>query len=188
MELETDKVTVEIAAPASGTLIEVLKAGERRSQPGRGARALEPGGRIDGARGCRGPRCVRGAARRGAAGKRRLARGAERRRGMPNSESLGAAAAARTCASRRGEIDGTGRDGRVTAQDVTRHVAQTAPASADAATRVSSCADFWQGNRCSGRRREHACCAQRHPPPRGRAHGAQPQRERRTSRRCSKRT
>ncbi len=47
LELETDKVTVEIAAPADGTLIEILKQVNAEVCTGRGARSPKPAGRVN---------------------------------------------------------------------------------------------------------------------------------------------
>jgi 2-oxoglutarate dehydrogenase E2 component (dihydrolipoamide succinyltransferase) len=118
VELETDKVTVEVPAPASGVLIEVLKPENAEVSPDEVLARLRLPGET-----------------------------------AQSTESKAPAAAAtiessRTPANARadsellspsvrrllhehdiapGAIDGTGRNGRVTAQDVTRHVSQTAP-------------------------------------------------------------
>jgi 2-oxoglutarate dehydrogenase E2 component (dihydrolipoamide succinyltransferase) len=111
VELETDKVTVEIPAPVSGTLIEVLKpvnaevspdevlarlrpAGERISAPAVASSAMTPA--IDP------PASTAG-------GTQALLSPSVRR--LLREHSIAA-----------GDIIGTGRNGRVTAQDVIRHV------------------------------------------------------------------
>ncbi|HMH87369.1 MAG TPA: 2-oxo acid dehydrogenase subunit E2 [Steroidobacteraceae bacterium] len=116
VELETDKVTVEIPAPVSGTLIEVLKevdaevspdevlarlslAGESALPKELGAPEATP--KIDS------PRISAAAG----AGQEPLSPSVRR---LLREHSIAA-----------GDINGTGRNGRVTAQDVTRHAART---------------------------------------------------------------
>jgi 2-oxoglutarate dehydrogenase E2 component (dihydrolipoamide succinyltransferase) len=115
VELETDKVTVEVAAPASGTLIEVLKAVSAEVSPDEVLARLQLAGEP-------------------------VVAIAESRPAATRSESPAATPASRAGAEllspsvRRllqehslapTDIDGTGRNGRVTAQDVARHVSQT---------------------------------------------------------------
>ena len=113
LEITTDKVTVEIAAPASGVLREILKSADQPIQAG------EVLGRIEvGAVEAAGHAKADGAA--------------------PARESTAAgapAAAALTAAVRRllaehglepSAISGTGRGGRITVQDVEAHVASRA--------------------------------------------------------------
>jgi len=118
VELETDKVTVEIPAPVSGTLIEVLKpvnaevspdevlarlrlAGDEISAPPVAASAVTSD--IEG----RPPALSAG-------GTQELLSPSVRR--LLREHSIAA-----------GDINGTGRNGRVTAQDVTRYVSQPRP-------------------------------------------------------------
>jgi 2-oxoglutarate dehydrogenase E2 component (dihydrolipoamide succinyltransferase) len=136
VELETDKVTVEIPAPADGTLIEVLKpvnaevipdevlarlslrSQSTRLQESSVSAAIEPS---------RLPQA--------------LPEARDSRR--PLSPSVRRLLQEHSIAAT--EIDGTGRDGRITAQDVTRHVADaalrvpvaTAPAASAAPGQVS---------------------------------------------------
>jgi 2-oxoglutarate dehydrogenase E2 component (dihydrolipoamide succinyltransferase) len=115
VELETDKVTVEIPAPVSGTLIEVLKpvnaevspdevlarlrlADDEISAPPVAASAV-----TSDIEGRPSPLTAGGAQELLSPSVRRLLR----------EHSIAA-----------GDINGTGRNGRVTAQDVTRHVSQ----------------------------------------------------------------
>jgi 2-oxoglutarate dehydrogenase E2 component (dihydrolipoamide succinyltransferase) len=115
VELETDKVTVEIPSPVSGTLIEVLKpvnaevspdevlarlrlAGEEISAPAVAASAVTS--TIESP-----PPALN------AGGSQELLSPSVRR--LLREHSIAA-----------GDINGTGRNGRVTAQDVTRHVSQ----------------------------------------------------------------
>jgi 2-oxoglutarate dehydrogenase E2 component (dihydrolipoamide succinyltransferase) len=137
VELETDKVTVEVPAPASGTLIEVLKAESAEVSPDEVlARLRLPGDSTQS-----------------------TASTASTPSSAPASmENSPASANTRTDSEllspsvRRllhehdiapGAINGTGRNGRVTAQDVTRHVSQTAHASQ--ATQASQATHVSQG-------------------------------------------
>jgi 2-oxoglutarate dehydrogenase E2 component (dihydrolipoamide succinyltransferase) len=97
LELETDKVTVEVPAPASGTLIEVLKPVNTEVSPDEVLARLQLNAD---------PRQPPAAA---TPGDERLS---------PSVRRL-----MREHALAPGAIVGTGRDGRVTAEDVTRHVA-----------------------------------------------------------------
>jgi 2-oxoglutarate dehydrogenase E2 component (dihydrolipoamide succinyltransferase) len=137
VELETDKVTVEIPAPADGTLIEVLKQVNAEVLQDEILARLS----LDSAA----PPLAKSAPSTVAASP-----------AMPQrTEALAEALAARKALSpsvRRllkshsiaaTEIEGTGRDGRITAQDVTRHVAAKqspaqlrAPAAQPGQTRV----------------------------------------------------
>jgi 2-oxoglutarate dehydrogenase E2 component (dihydrolipoamide succinyltransferase) len=139
LELETDKVTVEVPAPASGTLIEVLKAESaevspdevlaRVRLPGEAASSADSNSPVHAAAGA--PGAASAAAAASAASAAAAAAAA--------TDSSGAALNARTDSGllspsvRRllhehgiapGAISGTGRNGRVTAQDVTRHAAE----------------------------------------------------------------
>jgi 2-oxoglutarate dehydrogenase E2 component (dihydrolipoamide succinyltransferase) len=117
VELETDKVTVEVPAPASGTLIEILKLESAEVSPDEVLARL------------RLPR------------ESTLSKESKPPTAATKIENSRAAANTRTDSEllspsvRRllhehditpGAINGTGRNGRVTAQDVTRHVSQTA--------------------------------------------------------------
>jgi 2-oxoglutarate dehydrogenase E2 component (dihydrolipoamide succinyltransferase) len=115
VELETDKVTVEVPAPASGTLIEVLKAVSAEVSPDEVLARLQLAGESVPAP----PESTYAAQRVDA---------------PPEMPSSRAGAELLSPSVRRllqehslapTDIDGTGRNGRVTAQDVTRHVAQT---------------------------------------------------------------
>jgi 2-oxoglutarate dehydrogenase E2 component (dihydrolipoamide succinyltransferase) len=110
VELETDKVTVEVAAPVSGTLIEVLKPVNTEVSPDEVLARLSLSG---GAAASSPPR---------AAAEPRVAAkppvGA-----APLSPSVRRLLREHSIAA--DNIRGTGRDGRVTAQDVTNHLAET---------------------------------------------------------------
>jgi 2-oxoglutarate dehydrogenase E2 component (dihydrolipoamide succinyltransferase) len=110
LELETDKVTVEIPSPASGQLLEILKVEKD---------AVEPGtvlGRIGSGAAAVETRAAPAAAPRPAA--------------RANVESALLSPAVRRMLAEHNldpsQIAGTGKDGRITAQDVTRHLEQLA--------------------------------------------------------------
>jgi 2-oxoglutarate dehydrogenase E2 component (dihydrolipoamide succinyltransferase) len=122
VELETDKVTVEIPAPASGTLIEVLKPVNAEvspdevlarlsltdttiAAPADAREAVKSSGEIPP------PAPADGGQERLSPSVRRLLR----------EHSLAP-----------GDIQGTGRDGRITAEDVARHVSHARPPGARA--------------------------------------------------------
>jgi 2-oxoglutarate dehydrogenase E2 component (dihydrolipoamide succinyltransferase) len=119
VELETDKVTVEVAAPVSGTLIEVLKAVDAEVSPDEVLARLSLAGesvspqeigtfgvapKIDT------PAPAAGGSHSGD-------------HHEPLSPSVRRLLREHSIAA--GDINGTGRNGRVTAQDVTRHVSRT---------------------------------------------------------------
>jgi 2-oxoglutarate dehydrogenase E2 component (dihydrolipoamide succinyltransferase) len=115
VELETDKVTVEVPAPASGTLIEVLKLESAEVSPDEVLARLRLPGDATLAAETKAP---------GAAAKIETSRAAPS--GRADSELL--SPSVRRLLQEHdiapGAINGTGRNGRVTAQDVTRHVAE----------------------------------------------------------------
>src|SRR5277367_4416725 len=127
VELETDKVTVEIPAPASGILIEVLKLENAEVIPDEVLARLS----LDGASASRqhaaAPTSTGAPAQAGAIAEARASRPmlspAVRR--LLEEHSVDADAVA-----------GTGRDGRITAQDVTRHVTEKMARSAAAGAGV----------------------------------------------------
>jgi 2-oxoglutarate dehydrogenase E2 component (dihydrolipoamide succinyltransferase) len=110
LELETDKVTVEIPAPASGQLLEILKVEKDSVEPG----------------------TVLGRIGSGAAPAGTKATPAVAPRAAPKASvdhALLSPAVRRLLAEHNldpSEVAGTGKDGRITAQDVTRHVEQAA--------------------------------------------------------------
>ncbi|HZE43433.1 MAG TPA: 2-oxo acid dehydrogenase subunit E2 [Steroidobacteraceae bacterium] len=116
VELETDKVTVEVPAPVGGTLIEVLKAVDAEVSPDEVLARLR------------------------LSGESVSPKEMDASKATPKIDSPPAAAAAdarqeplspsvrrllREHSIAAGDINGTGRNGRVTAQDVTRHVSRT---------------------------------------------------------------
>jgi len=121
VELETDKVTVEIAAPAAGTLIEILKRVNDEANPEEVLARLRLGGESAAPREAPAARAApqEGEARSAEAGSatsegRAPLSPAVRR--LLEEHSIAAA-----------DIEGTGRDGRITAQDVENHAPHTAP-------------------------------------------------------------
>src|SRR5450631_2560273 len=128
LELETDKVTVEVPAPASGILIEVLKQvdaevvpddvlarlslnGESTAPP-----AAVPTFAVATPQDPPAASSVRDASRPLSPSVRRLL----------HEHSIAAA-----------DIDGTGRNGRITAQDVTRHAADSEARISDSEARIT---------------------------------------------------
>lgn len=116
VELETDKVTVEIAAPADGTLFEVLKQINAEVTPDEVLARL----RLDGAS-APPPRAASSSEAAEPQVPRDDSAGAGARK--PLSPSVRRLLAEHSVAAT--DIEGTGRDGRITAQDVTRHVANS---------------------------------------------------------------
>jgi 2-oxoglutarate dehydrogenase E2 component (dihydrolipoamide succinyltransferase) len=125
LELETDKVTVEVPAPASGTLVEILKVEKDPVEPGTVLGRIDPGS--------------------GAAVARAVATEAPRAapRTAPDSALL-SPAVRRLLAEHNldpAQIRGTGKDGRITAQDVLEHVEESVsaqrPSASDTARRPS---------------------------------------------------
>jgi 2-oxoglutarate dehydrogenase E2 component (dihydrolipoamide succinyltransferase) len=135
VELETDKVTVEIPSPASGTLIEILKQVDAEVIPDEVIARLSLGGAAAANREAASP-----ASAEPPAGGESAASAALQ---APRSVSAAGAAAKPLSPSVRrllkehaiaaADIGGTGRDGRITAQDVIRHAAN---ALSGGATRV----------------------------------------------------
>jgi 2-oxoglutarate dehydrogenase E2 component (dihydrolipoamide succinyltransferase) len=128
-ELETDKVTVEIPSPADGTLIEILKEVNAEVNPDDVLARLSLGGES------------------AAPQEPASSTAAELPAGAPSSSDARDARQPLSPSVRRllkehsiapADIEGTGRDGRITAQDVTRHVADAetkrAPAQSPART------------------------------------------------------
>ncbi len=125
LEITTDKVTVEIAAPATGILREILKSADQPIQAGEVLGRIEVG-------------AVEAAGRAKADGA-----APARESTAAGTPAAGTAAAAElTAAVRRllaehglepSAISGTGRGGRITVQDVEAHVASrsTPPANAE---------------------------------------------------------
>jgi 2-oxoglutarate dehydrogenase E2 component (dihydrolipoamide succinyltransferase) len=122
LEITTDKVTVEIAAPATGVLCEILKSADQPIQAG------EVLGRIE----------VGGAAAAGSTPAReRTSTDEPTLTGEPASTAAELTPAVRRLLAQHGleasAISGTGRGGRITVQDVEAHVASRPTPPADAA-------------------------------------------------------
>jgi 2-oxoglutarate dehydrogenase E2 component (dihydrolipoamide succinyltransferase) len=128
VELETDKVTVEIPAPSDGTLVEVLKQVDAEVVPDEVLGRLSLGGESAL------PRDMAPAAASAVPGAPPPAASAP---ATPEPATPAPAASAPLSPSVRrllaehaiaaGDVDGTGRDGRITAQDVIRHAENAAP-------------------------------------------------------------
>ena len=115
VELETDKVTVEIPAPVSGTLIEVLKPVNAEVSPDEVLARLRLAGDEISAPAVAAPSATSNIEDSPPA----LAAGGAQELLSPSVRRL-----LREHSIAAGDINGTGRNGRVTAQDVTRHVSQ----------------------------------------------------------------
>jgi len=132
LELETDKVTVEVPAPADGTLIEILKQENAEVTPDEVLARLTLAGESAGS-----PRVIATATPTATATATTVT-AAGGPRGLQTASGTLAARSSLSPAVRRllhehsidsSAIDGTGLDGRVTAQDVARYVAAQKPAS-----------------------------------------------------------
>jgi 2-oxoglutarate dehydrogenase E2 component (dihydrolipoamide succinyltransferase) len=123
VELETDKVTVEVPAPASGTLIEVLKLESAEVSPDEVLARLRLPGESSLPLESKAP---------AAAVKTENSRAPANTRADSALLSPSVRRLLHEHDIAPGAINGTGRNGRVTAQDVTRHVAQAAPRPATA--------------------------------------------------------
>ncbi len=139
LEIVTDKVTVEIAAPGDGTLSEILK---------REGDAVEPGDVVG--------RIGRGAAPLATTPPERIEPATTRERRRVDVALADAATelspAVRRLLAQHGldasMLQGTGRGGRITVQDVEAYVARTGPAQAAPATSP--------GDKARGRRVPHS--------------------------------
>jgi 2-oxoglutarate dehydrogenase E2 component (dihydrolipoamide succinyltransferase) len=127
VELETDKVTVEIPAPADGTLVEVLKQVNAEVNPDEVLARLSLSGEST---------APQATATSTAAGASAGAPAVPDARDARKPLSPAVRRLLKELSIAAGDIDGTGRDGRITAQDVTRHAvdagAKRAPARAPA--------------------------------------------------------
>jgi 2-oxoglutarate dehydrogenase E2 component (dihydrolipoamide succinyltransferase) len=145
IELETDKVTVEVAAPASGVLREILKHEQEEIEPGGLLGRIEPAGAVPAAAGeSRGSQEAstdgradiasrgREAGLAQAAGTSPRAGGTDADGRSPARGVVGDRGAARPLSPavlrlltehrlEAADVQGTGADGRVTVQDVLRH-------------------------------------------------------------------
>jgi 2-oxoglutarate dehydrogenase E2 component (dihydrolipoamide succinyltransferase) len=118
LELETDKVTVEVPAPATGTLLEVLRKESEAVEPGTVLGRIAPGGVAT--------QRAQAAAERPATTAREAA-----------DEGLLSPAVRRLLTEhglKANQITGTGKDGRITALDVAKHVETRLAAKPDRST------------------------------------------------------
>jgi 2-oxoglutarate dehydrogenase E2 component (dihydrolipoamide succinyltransferase) len=115
VELETVKVTVEVPAPVSGTLIEVLKAVDTEVSADEVLARLRISGESVSPKEMSAP----AAARKTDAARSVSVAGSGQEPLSPSVRRL-----LREHSIAAADINGTGRNGRVTAQDVTRHVSQ----------------------------------------------------------------
>ena len=125
VELETDKVTVEVPAPVSGTLIEILKAENSEVSPDEVLARV----RLAGEAGAQ-ESATPAAGESPAAGTEGSGAKANASSESKDSDLL-SPSVRRLLQEHRlsaNDIKGTGRNGRITAQDVTRHVSQPAAA------------------------------------------------------------
>jgi 2-oxoglutarate dehydrogenase E2 component (dihydrolipoamide succinyltransferase) len=122
VELETDKVTVEIPAPASGTLIEVLKQVNAEVIPDEVLARLSLSGESTALQETAPSTATETSAETSAGTAAGTAADSDARDARPPlSPSVRILLQEHSIAA--ADVDGTGRNGRVTAQDVTRHVA-----------------------------------------------------------------
>jgi 2-oxoglutarate dehydrogenase E2 component (dihydrolipoamide succinyltransferase) len=123
VELETDKVTVEVPAPVSGTLVEVLKSENAEVSPDEVLARVRlpdtsvPSAPVDSV--------TKTGSNPGADSRSDAISGEAHEHLSPSVRRL-----LREHSIAASDISGTGRNGRVTAQDVTRHMSRAAPESA----------------------------------------------------------
>lgn len=139
IELETDKVTVEVASPGSGTLREILKQEQEEIEPGEllgrieaaGAAEVQGGGRADQRKAAGVPSTDRAAAKDGAVG-------ASSASAVPGPAAQNLSPAVRRLLAERGldvrQVRGSGTGGRVTVEDVLAHGSNNATPGAAAST------------------------------------------------------
>ncbi len=116
VELETDKVTVEIPAPADGTLVEVLKQVNEEVVPDEVLARLSLKAESKAPQGAAPPPAAMSPHTPQAVSQARDS-------GGPLSPAVRRLLQEHSIAAT--DIDGTGRDGRITAQDVARHAADS---------------------------------------------------------------
>jgi 2-oxoglutarate dehydrogenase E2 component (dihydrolipoamide succinyltransferase) len=135
VELETDKVTVEIPAPADGTLIEVLKRENDEVSPDEVLARLSLGGELATLQEPASSTAINRSQSSQSSQPSQLAQlsqSSQPSRSAPSVRDPGRLSPSvrrllQEHSVTAADIDGTGRDGRVTAQDVLRHVADAAP-------------------------------------------------------------
>jgi 2-oxoglutarate dehydrogenase E2 component (dihydrolipoamide succinyltransferase) len=128
VELETDKVTVEVPAPVSGTLIEILKPVDAEVSPDEVLARLRLPGETIAAPGkpmaARGETIAAQAVAASVTPKIDNPRATSAAGGNQEPLSPSVRRLLREHSIAASDINGTGRNGRVTAQDVTRHVSR----------------------------------------------------------------
>jgi 2-oxoglutarate dehydrogenase E2 component (dihydrolipoamide succinyltransferase) len=129
IEIETDKVTVEVASPGSGVLLEILRHEQEEIVPGELLGRLEPAGAAAGAGSARVDPLAAG---RGSPARAAEAAAAVTRIAPGVAESPLSPAVLRLLAEHgleAGEVRGSGPHGRITVEDVLRAAAdsETAP-------------------------------------------------------------
>ena len=122
LELETDKVTVEVAAPVSGILIEILKQVNAEVNPDEVLARLSLAADAP-AKPKPGTAAAPAAAVSVTPAAPALAAAAAATPDLPQPLSPAVRRLLQEHSLAAGDIVGTGRDGRITAQDVTRHAA-----------------------------------------------------------------
>jgi 2-oxoglutarate dehydrogenase E2 component (dihydrolipoamide succinyltransferase) len=126
IEIETDKVTVEVAAPAAGVLREILRHEQEEIVPGELLGWLEPEGKPVAS-----PIPVGAGGGAGALAERRNPSGTPPAAGRSSAASAPLSPAVRRLLAERGleaaDVPGTGPGGRVTVEDVLRAAGAAAP-------------------------------------------------------------
>jgi 2-oxoglutarate dehydrogenase E2 component (dihydrolipoamide succinyltransferase) len=132
LEIETDKVTVEVPAPCSGTLVEILKMADEAVEPGTVLGRLDKGAGAQAAARTAMPASPGTSAGALASGAGTAA--APRRHPPPVATAASPSPAVRRLLAEHrlsaSEVRGSGEDGRITIDDVLRHAAGDAPRSA----------------------------------------------------------
>jgi 2-oxoglutarate dehydrogenase E2 component (dihydrolipoamide succinyltransferase) len=136
VELETDKVTVEIPSPASGVLIEILKQVNAEVIPAEVIARLSLGGAASAPRDAASPPGVESPARvdSTASAAFQASRAVPASGTVPKPLSPSVRRLLKEHSIAATDIEGTGRDGRITAQDVIRRAASGANGAVPAGT------------------------------------------------------
>ena len=142
VELETDKVTVEIPAPADGTLIEVLKQVDAEVIPDEVLARLSLGSAA-----AAHPQSTPPKAAASASEVARPPSATPDARNARKALSPSVRRLLKEHSIAASDVEGTGRDGRITAQDVTRHVANADTAGAPVLARAPAQAPPPNGSR-----------------------------------------
>jgi 2-oxoglutarate dehydrogenase E2 component (dihydrolipoamide succinyltransferase) len=165
IELETDKVTVEIASPATGRLVEIVTQSDQEVTPGDVLGRISAGGADDAVERTE---ALVTPPMADVAGEALPPRGASRQSLSPSVRRL---LAQHELAP--DTISGSGRNGRITAQDVMRHAEKSLSQRAFAAAACGPRAGRARGLESGARYGGHACAAHSDSPPHRRTHGTQ---------------